>query len=291
MLKKGLDRLYETALLNSPDVISIHLSYFRMFKRLLNLRAPRTINEKICWRKLYQHDPLYIVYADKLKVKNKIADLIGRDHVIETLWSGHRPEDIPLHDLEPPYVIKTNHGSGGHIFIRTRSDVDDQFIVQKMHKLLSSSYGRRHREWAYNTISRQILVEPMLLIPGENRPPDDHRFYVYDGVVHFIQVDIDNFGRRRSNVYDRRWNLLPCRIVFPPSDAPLPEPPNLRQMISIAENIASPFDFMRVDLYNVEGGRILFGEATFYPRAGLGKFTPDHWDGIFGEPWNLRIYA
>ncbi|GHV11249.1 hypothetical protein AGMMS49938_01580 [Fibrobacterales bacterium] len=31
------------------------------------------------------------------------------------------------------------------------------------------------------------------------------------------------------------------------------------------------------------GGGILFGELTFYPESGLGKFNPTETDQLFGE--------
>lgn len=39
--------------------------------------------------------------------------------------------------------------------------------------------------------------------------------------------------------------------------------------------------FLRVDFYDVIG-KVYFGELTFYPASGLGKFTTDDWDEILG---------
>lgn len=40
--------------------------------------------------------------------------------------------------------------------------------------------------------------------------------------------------------------------------------------------------FLRVDFYNVEG-KIYFGELTFYPASGLGKWTTEEADVINGN--------
>jgi hypothetical protein len=50
--------------------------------------------------------------------------------------------------------------------------------------------------------------------------------------------------------------------------------------------LSREFDFVRVDLYNIDG-RIYFGEMTFTPVAGRFRFQPDHWDMRLGEKWKL----
>jgi hypothetical protein len=45
-------------------------------------------------------------------------------------------------------------------------------------------------------------------------------------------------------------------------------------------------DFVRVDLYNVNG-RIVFGELTNYPAAGLDPFYPAEFDAVFGSKWRV----
>jgi hypothetical protein len=57
-------------------------------------------------------------------------------------------------------------------------------------------------------------------------------------------------------------------------------------MIALAEAIGASFDFVRIDLYAPPAG-VLFGEATFYPEAGLANFTPEPWDRRFGAPWTI----
>jgi hypothetical protein len=54
-------------------------------------------------------------------------------------------------------------------------------------------------------------------------------------------------------------------------------------MLALAEKIAHFVDnpFVRVDFYDVDG-RVYFGEVTFYPEGGLGKFKPVEWDYIMG---------
>ena len=44
--------------------------------------------------------------------------------------------------------------------------------------------------------------------------------------------------------------------------------------------------FSRIDLYVIDD-TIYFGELTFYPAAGFGKFVPETWDEKLGSFLNL----
>lgn len=43
----------------------------------LNLKTPKTFNEKLSWIKLYDRQPLYTRLADKYAVKQYVAERIG----------------------------------------------------------------------------------------------------------------------------------------------------------------------------------------------------------------------
>jgi hypothetical protein len=154
-----------------------------------------------------------------------------------------------------------------------------------MREQLGFAHGYRHREWGYGGIPRKVMVERMIETPGGD-VPEDYRFFTYHGRVHFIQLDLDRFRERKRNLYDREWDPLPLKLVYPPISGPVSKPANLGQMIDLAERIGAQFDFVRVDLYSPPQG-ILFGEVTFYPGAGLKAFIPKDWDYKFGEPWKV----
>lgn len=54
-------------------------------------------------------------------------------------------------------------------------------------------------------------------------------------------------------------------------------PDNLKEMIALAERLSKNEPFLRVDFYNVNG-KIFFGELTFYPASGMGKWTTEEAD-------------
>jgi hypothetical protein len=285
MIRSIVGKVYESVLGPLPDYAAVNLMYFARFGRLPNLRHPRTLNEKIAWRKLYQHDPRFAIFADKIAVKAEIAKLIGEQHIIETLWVGSNPEDIPFDSLKPPYVIKVNHSCGGNVFIRTARDIKRDEIIATMREQLRFSHAHRFREWGYSGISPKVMVERMIEMP-DGDVPEDYKFFVYYGRVHFIELDCDRFRGHKENLYDREWNLLPARYERPPISKPVSKPVNLGEMINLAEKIGAQFDFVRVDLYSPPQG-IFFGEVTFYPGAGISRFFPKDGDNTFGDPWKI----
>jgi hypothetical protein len=138
-------------------------------------------------------------------------------------------------------------------------------------------------EWAYSRATPQILVEER--IGATDVLPSDYKFFVFGGTARYVLVVTDRAADPRASYYDTTWN----RVATHPGaeDLPLvPAPPQLAAMIEVAERIARGFDFLRVDLYDVDG-QVWFGETTPYPMSGLGRYSPDSFDEELGSWWTL----
>ena len=59
-------------------------------------------------------------------------------------------------------------------------------------------------------------------------------------------------------------------------------PQVLNEMISVAERLAEPFPFVRVDLYQYEE-KVLFGELTFTPMGALNTYINSIGPWIMGR--------
>lgn len=118
----------------------------------------------------------------------------------------------------------------------------------------------------------------------------DYKFFCFNGKPRFLKVDFDRFIDHHANYYDINWNLLP----FGEKDyCPIPEhiiekPDNFSEMVKLASILSESHTFIRVDFYNANG-RILFGELTFFPYAGIEKFTSDEWEKKVGDMIKLPI--
>lgn len=91
--------------------------YLRIFHRLylgyrLNLKHPKTYQEKLQWLKLYNRNPEYTIMADKVKAKEWVASKIGWEHIIPTIGVWKTPDEIDFNALPDKFVIKCNHNSG-----------------------------------------------------------------------------------------------------------------------------------------------------------------------------------
>ena len=119
----------------------------------------------------------------------------------------------------------------------------------------------------------------------------DYKFFCFNGHCEFFKVDFGRFVEHHANYYNRECSLLPFgEANFPPvPDYPVYLPSCIPEMIGIAENLSKGIPFLRVDLYEC-GGHIFFGEMTFYPASGMGKFTEQDIDRKLGEKLILPKY-
>ena len=67
----------------------------------------------------------------------------------------------------------------------------------------------------------------------------------------------------------------------------VPRPQMYDEMQKIVRDLCKPFQYVRVDLYQV-CGKIYFGELTFFPAGGAPDFVPVEYDTIVGEMWKLE---
>ena len=141
------------------------------------------------------------------------------------------------------------------------------------------------------TLPNAIGGGKFLIVNGAIKPfkPEydelkDYKFFCFNGKVRFFKVDFGRFVEHHANYYDTDGNLLPFgeKGLEPDSNYPIELPNNLSEMISLAERLSKNEPFLRVDFYNVNG-KIFFGELTFYPASGLGKWTTDEADKEIGS--------
>ena len=151
---------------------------------------------------------------------------------------------------------------------------------------MAQLYGQGpNREWVYGRMPRRVIVEE-LLTGADGAIPDDYKFFVFHGRCAFVQVDGGRFGRRTQDFFRPDWQHLPLR-GGPPRAEPRPvRPACLAEMIEVAERLGVGTDFVRVDLYDVDG-RVVFGELTSFPAGGDSPFDPESFDEEFGRPWTV----
>lgn len=263
----------------------------RFYKRLgykLNLQNPRSFNEKIVWKKIYDRNSLLPITADKHKVRQYLKDTLGEEKaneiLIPLLYVTDNPETIPFEELPSNFIIKANHGSGTNIIVENGNYNKDE-IIKECKKWLRSPYGLNKIEWAYQGIERRIIVE-RLLKDEEGKLPKDYKFFVFHGKCRLIQVDFDRHEKHSQSFYNRQWGYLNLKRTKPKGKIEK-APKNYIKMLEIVENLGKKFDFVRIDLYSLNN-KIFFGEITHYPAAGIKPFIPQIFDFELGKHWKIE---
>ena len=281
--------LHKTAHLWS-DKLYLKLKFRLVMGQKLDLKNPKTFNEKLQWLKLYNRRPEYTMMVDKYAVKQFVADKIGEEYIIPTLGVWDKVEDIDWDSLPNQFVLKTTHGGGGGgvVICKDKSIFDRDAARKKLQKSLDSDIYLSFREWPYKDVPKRIIAE-QYMTDESGVELKDYKFFCFNGRVQCFKVDFDRFISHKANYYDREGSLLPFgEKVFPPDfDRVFDKPKNFDSMISLAERLSEDVPFVRVDFYN-SNGNIYFGEITFFPAAGMGKFEPEDWDEKLGEWINLK---
>ncbi|MFC1784120.1 ATP-grasp fold amidoligase family protein [Candidatus Neomarinimicrobiota bacterium] len=247
----------------------------------LNLDNPKTFNEKIQWLQLNNRIPLKTFCADKYSVRDYIKDKIGEQYLIPLVYHTDNPANIIPENLPGyPFIIKSNHGCGGHIIVKDKSIIDWKRVQKYLKKSLKSNFYYKTKEWQYKDIEPRVLVEKLLLDENSNIP-DDYKFNCFNGKVEIISADMNRHIDLKRNVYDKDWNFIDCRLRLE-NGGQVKKPYMLNKMKSLAEALAQDFKYVRVDLYNIDS-KIYFGELTFSPAAGFQQFIPEKWDRILGN--------
>ena len=271
-----------------PDAPYLKLLYrFKMGHRL-DLKSPKTFTEKIQWLKLYNRKPEYTTMVDKYAVKQYVANIIGEEYIIPTLGVWDKPEDVDWENLPNQFVLKTTHGGGGGgvVICKDKKIFDKNAAIDKLNESLSSDIYRGLREWPYKNVPKRIIAEKFMAPEKSSAPNDlpDYKFFCFNGKVRFFKVDFGRFVEHHANYYSPEGELLEFgeQRLEPDPSYPIELPNNLRDMIALAERMSKNEPFLRVDFYNVNG-KIFFGELTFYPASGLGKWTIEEADIKIGE--------
>jgi hypothetical protein len=263
----------------------IALTYLWRHHRFPRLSDPRTFNELVQNRKLHDRDERLPILADKVRAKSVVQSRIGSEWIIPTLWHGTALPSCP--PWPTPFVVKSRHGCNQIRFVHTVDPTAWRTTKGKARRWMQTTYGSWLDEWAYRDIPKGILVEPFMGCGREL--PLDYKFFVFGGRVEYIQVHLDrgknpgwlaHGGVHRWIVFNRQWQRRSSRT----SDADPARPINLTRMIEAAEELGRGLDFVRVDLYEIDG-HPLFGELTFYPGSGLDPFDPVELDQEMGTRW------
>ena len=251
-----------------------------------DLDHPRTFNEKMQWLKLNDNLDLKTKLSDKYAVRDWIKEKIGDKYLIPLLGVYESPYEIDYEALPNEFVIKCNHGSGMNIVVNDKTTLDKETAANKLGMWLSQNYAFRHGaglELNYKNIKPKIIIEKKMVNEGHDEL-FDYKFWCFNGSAKYVQFVLDRFhGGVKHIVYDMNWNKQPFAYNHSMTDKTIAKPDNLELMIELAQKLSAGFKFVRVDFYRLNDGTVYFGEMTFYPEIGIGKWYGKDMDNEFGD--------
>ena len=263
-----------------PDGVFLREKYWCVFGERGDFHKPMTLNERIQWSKLYDRNPLYHTLVDKAEVKAYVASKIGEDHVVPTLGVWDSAAAIDWDSLPMQFVLKCTHDSGSTIVCTDKAKFDKDAASAKLEAALASIHWKRDREWAYKGVQPRIIAEAYL-----GPQIDDYKFFCAHGEPKFLFVATDRANTEEEtkfDFFDMEYNHLDVRNGHPNAPVAPAKPAEFEQMKSLAAALSKGIPQVRVDLYDI-GGKLYFGEYTFYHWGGFVPFEPAQWDSIFGE--------
>lgn len=236
---------------------------------------------------LHNRDPLLTIISDKLLVRDYVLKKVKNVNLIPIIWSGEEPEDIPFGELPEKFVIKTNHGCGYVIIVNDKSKLNQKRVKLQLKKWLSTNFGTDTYlgiAWGYKHIKPSIIIESF--IEENGKAPVDYKFYCFSGRMEFLTIHYDRFADHKTRSFDKNFAPYDFRYDFEQWNGECTCPSNFDSMVQLAEFLSEGFDFMRVDLYNVNN-IIYFSELTPYPGGVATKFLPLSRDQILGQLWKM----
>lgn len=275
-----------------PDTIFAKTQYYIHNRKRLNLRNPRTFNEKLWAMKLCDRDPLKTICADKYRVREYIHDK-GLDDLLPVLLCTYEyPEEIDFSVFKHEVMLKCNHSSGVNCIYDPDTVFDYRGFLKTFKRAMKSNYYNYSREWPYKNIAPRIIVEDVIR-DQNGQLPMDYKFMCFQGEPKLMLYEANVCAadglhsvsdNRFVNVYDMHFKYVPVRLsrVPPKPDAHITCPESFERMKEIAARLSTPFAFCRVDLYDVDG-HVYFGELTFYHGGANVAVSPDEWSFRMGD--------
>jgi hypothetical protein len=235
---------------------------------------------------LFDRRKMLTQLADKAAMRTYVESRLGPQVLPTLYYLTDRPETIPFDKLPEEFVVKPNHGSGWVQIVRGKGSLDRTALIETCAGWLKQSYYEETREWPYKHIEPRIIVE-QFIDDGKADTHCEYKFYVFDGVVQFIHVDVDIFTNPRQWGLTPAWETIKAGMKFEDVNGQLPPPLHLKEMLAAAEALGrGGVDFIRVDLYDTPSC-LYVGELTTTPNGGMRSFHAPGYDLHFGSHWKL----
>ena len=254
----------------------------------LDFEHPKSFCDKANWLKLYYYDPLVCRCADKVGMRDYVAERVGSEFLVPVIGVYDSADAVDFAALPNRFAMKVNWGSGQNIICADRSKLDIEDARWKL-----AYWMRREQnhyfdglEWGYRDIVPKIIVEEFLENAGDL---PDYKFYCFNGRPKVCAVVRGrNSSEPSATFYDEEYRTLPMTMRgWRPIGRDVPKPVLWNRMLEAARTLSAPFPHVRVDFYVPAEGELKVGELTFWSSNGLTPHVPYEWDRKLGDMLKL----
>lgn len=218
-------------------------------------------------------NPLRKRITDKLGGKAYVESRLGPEMTVPTL--AVLEDSAAIAAYQPPafpVAVKPTHSSGR--ILRITSDADWEAGQDTMIGWLKHDYFRGSLERNYAGLAKRVIVEPWL----DESLRLEGSVHCRAGVPKVVSI-IERYSKdRQSFSVDRK--PLGVSLGFPTTNFQLTEWAFFTPLLQAAAQLSAELSYIRVDFYT-DGRRLVFGELTSMPAAGVGTFYPATGEDIF----------
>lgn len=257
----------------------------------LNLENPTRYTEKLQYLRLfvYPKSELVTKAASRDGAREYLKEQGLEDLLIPIYGIYDSFDDIEFDKLPNQFVLKCTHACAFNQIVKDKQKFDLNESRKKFTKWLKTNYGNKTLEKHYSPIKPRIIVEEYI---GEiDELPTEYKIHAFNGTAKSMYVVTGRGKDIRYNNYYIDWTPFDGSQFngWKKREEELEIPANWQEMVRIAEILAKPFPFVRVDLYNING-KIYFSELTFTPAKGTLILDDDKCDFEMGEWLDIKDF-
>ena len=224
--------------------------------------------KKICHYKL-NLNANYSQYIDKIEAKRVVKDILGDEiKVANIIRILKDPTDFTKTDLSSKYLLKSAHASKWNVDL-SKTDLNTALNMLSNWNQKYKLYNERQ----YNHVEPRFFIEEKIVdkFLGETGDAVVYMFRCIHGKPVKFSIKIYNM----TNAFDIDKKLLKKQEHSNDIQHSI-----FLKMKNMAEKLAEPFEFVRIDFYLDKWDNIYFREFTFTPLAG---------DQYFSDEIELRL--
>jgi hypothetical protein len=193
----------------------------------------------------------------------------GLAHILQNLIGVYNnSNEIYFGALPQRFVLKCTHGCGFNIICKDKDALDVIKSQKKLDAWMKIDFSKRFGELHYASMQPRIICEKYL-DDLSSELACDYKVYCFDGNVHCTMACTERIinGDAKYDFYDREWRKkLPYSKSSLLANRSIPKPEAYEEIIDAAVRLSTPFPFVRIDFYSVDGKAVL-GEMTFTPNG------------------------